>query len=362
MRNNRLIFLHIIAFFTVALVVMPFSARGSNILSSEENLWLKSRNNTIIVYPEKNDPPFSYISAGGKIQGLSIDYIELIAEKVGAKIQYLSPQPRNQLLAEFAEGKGDVITGVSPTSEKELHFIFSDSYITVPTVIVVRKDNSHKKILNLPDLNGQRVSVVSDSSLEAYVRENYPRVVIEDVTDDEVSLQQVVLGEVEAGVMDVASLSYYLSKQVLSSVKIAGNVGYDYEPSFGVSKDKAILQSILDKGMLQISISERQALNEKWIKVPGEDPKQSTLVATIQDNFSFIVLYVLIGLLIIIVLVLVLRKKTFRTEFFKKAHDISSLKEEMGELEKANDLLLDELKEIKSEEEKLVNKIKALDN
>lgn len=348
------------------LLILAFSfasvawAQNRGLLTPEEALWLESRNNTIVVYPEKNDPPFSYTSASGNLQGLAIDYMELVAEKVGAQIQYLNPQAKNQILVEFQNGKGDVVPGLTETSDKNLTFLFTDHYVEVPTVIVVRKDFDRGSALTLGDFNGKRVSVVAGSALENYVRQNYPRVVVEDVTDDEVSLQQIVLGEVDAGVMDVASLSYFLSKQVLNSVKIAGNTGYEYKPAFAISKDKGTLQSILEKGMTQITTNERSLLNDKWIVVPGEEKQDNSVWAKIDASVNLELLYIVFGLGVLLVIAFLMRfHRHDGVDYTHLEHD-HKMSEEVKELEQTNSMLLREIRELKEDEEKLAQKLDTI--
>ncbi len=351
----------LITIFIFNLFLVPVSAQTRDLLSNEEALWLKERNNTIVVYPEQNNPPYSYQSPSGNIQGLSIDYIELIAEKIGAKIQYLTPRSRNQINSDMQAGKGDVafLTMATP---KEEYLLFTESYATVPVVIVVRKDY---KItggnLTLNDFNGKKVAMISGSSIESYVNMNYPRVVREGMTDNEVSLQQVVLGEVDAAVMDVASLSFYLSKQVLSSVKIAGNTGLDYKPSFAVTKNKAMLQSILEKGLSQISINDRALFIDKWVALPGESKNvQYSFLTILKDNLSITILYILFGIGLGTVLILVFTRKHHRERYFRKVHEVDDLKDEFAELEGESSVLTQELLKIKLEEQKLKEKIESI--
>ncbi len=337
------------------------SAQTKNLLSPEESLWLKERNNTIVVYPEQNNPPYSYQSPSGNIQGLSIDYIELIAEKIGAKVQYLTPRSRNQINLDIAAGKGDIAFFTEDQTKNE-NLLFTESYATVPVVIVVRKDyGNHTSNLTLNDFNGKRVAMVSGSSIESYVGVNYPRVVREEMTDDEVSLQQVVLGEVDAAVMDVASLSFYLSKQVLSSVKIAGNTGLDYKPVFALTKNKEILQSILEKGLSQISVNDRDILVDKWVALPGENIKNNfSFFSVLKENLSITIVYVLFGIGLVTICILIFVRKHHRERYFRKVHQIHDLKDEFLELENESNALTEELLEVKAQEEKLKEKIKFL--
>ncbi len=351
-----LLFISLIIFNSVYIV-----SAESTLLTPEENLWLKSRNNTIVVYPEKNFPPYSYDNSSGTPQGLSIDYIELIAEKVGAKVEYLQSRPFSQILEDVKKGKGDIITSITDTKQAEDFLYFTDHYVTVPAVIVVRKDYENN-LRNLNDLVGKKVAIADEYAVEDFVRKNNPRIIIESMTDDEISLQQVVLGEVDAAIMDIASLSYYMSKQVLSSVKVSGNTGFEYKLSFAVPKDKQILQSIIDKGLQQISANDRQIFNDKWITVPGIENKNNlTLMEKAQDYLGPGVIYILftIGVATIVV-VIVTRRHPFYY-IHRKRRNIDELKEEISELEDTSKGLAEELENIKHLEEDIANKIKKID-
>jgi ABC-type amino acid transport substrate-binding protein/cell division protein FtsB len=348
--------------FTIACCVCTHALSAhaeSQLLTPQENLWLRSRNNTIVVYPEKNNPPFSYQSASGVIEGLSVDYIELIAENIGATVQYLAPRSRVQIVDEAATGKGDVILTLAATAEAEQKYVFTNSYVTVPFVIVVRKDIQSRASSSLADYLGKRVALTAGSVIEGYVRQNYPRIVIEDVTDNEAALQQVVLGQVEAAVMDVASLSYLLSKQVLSSVKVVGNVGFDFTPSFAMTKDKQVLQTILEKGMTQISPQEKEALTEKWISLPAKEESRG-LLEHLQSSTGMFILYVFFVVVLIGLIMILMHRRKKRWSQFRKDSTIQELHDELNELEAANKTLSEEIEEVKHLEETIEEKLKRL--
>ncbi|MEK7569356.1 MAG: transporter substrate-binding domain-containing protein [Patescibacteria group bacterium] len=341
--------------FFVLLANQAFSAT-SGLFTPEETLWLSSRNDTIVLYPEANNPPYSYQSPAGNLQGLSVDYIELVAEKIGARIEYLTPRSRSQLLSDFQAGKGDV-TFLTSDPEKEKYLIFTESYITVPVVIVVRKDYKAGGGLTLNDFQGKKVALVAGSTIENFTQTNYPRVVREGVTDNEVGLQQVVLGEVDAAVMDVASLSFYLSKQVLSSVKIAGNTGLDYKPAFSLAKGKETLQSILEKGLSQISATDRQTLTDKWIFLPGETKTSNSWFFSLESSFGLLSIYILFGIGFISIMILLLRRQHFPMPHFHRVQNMEKIKKEISELEGASETLAQELSDIRQEEGKLKEKL-----
>lgn len=332
----------------------------SALLTPEENLWLSSRNNTVVVLSEKNNPPFSYQSASGIIQGLSADYMELIAKIVDFKIFYAPPRSRSQIISELKEGRGDVALAISSLDEREKEFIYTESYITVPVIIVVRKDTEIKKNVNMSDYSGKRVAVVDSSAAEDFIRKNYPRVIVESVSDNEVALQKTVLGEVSASVMDVTSLSFLLSKQVVNSVKIVGNLGLDYQPTFAMLSDKQILQSILEKGLAQISATDRETISAKWVALPGEIKTQQSTLARATGNPALIVLYGIFGMAVIIFFILAFKKNSTPFYHRRKGLTIDKLKDEVNELEDTSKLLAEELEHVKEIEQHIAEKIKDL--
>lgn len=345
------------------LLAIPFTGNAENtILNPQENLWLKSRNNTIVVYPEKNFPPYSYQNSSGAPQGLSIDYIELIAKKIGAKIEYLPARPLSQILDDVRQNKkGDIISSLASTKEREDILYFSDNYVTSPAVIVVRKDLDEGNTVTLGDLSGKKVAIGKDYAVEGFVRTNNPRVVIESVIDDESGLQQVVLGEVDAAIMDITSLSYYLSKQVLNSVKVVGSTGFEYKLSFAVPKDKEILQSILDKGLQQISTNDRKILNDKWVVLPNEKTNKNPFISYILENMNTIIIYLLLGIIILVVIFSLRRRSGyFPFRYSRKTNAVSELKEEIAELESTSAGLMDELNHVKDLEQDIKEKIKDI--
>lgn len=146
-------------------------------------------------------------------------------------------------------------------------------------------------------------------------------------------------------------------------MKIAGNSGLDYKPAFAMTKDKTTLQSILEKGLSQISTNDRALLTDKWIALPGEIKQNSnSFLSILSNNLSIITLYVLFIVGILAVILMLLRRDawSWRSRHLHKAHDISDLKAEFSELENESDVLSHELLEVKAEEEKLKQKIKSL--
>lgn len=347
------------------LIIGAFSVSYAQILSPDQELWLSKRNRIVIVRPERNYPPFDFISYGstGRPQGLGVDYLELIAKKINLKLQYTEPSSLANILDEIKSGKNGLVIGVTPTREREDFLLLSKPFIEVPAVIVVRKDFPTKKSgLTLADFTGKRVAVGDSYGVESYINDNYKKIIVEPVSDDEVGLQKLLLGEVDAAIMDVASLSYYTANKALSYVVVGGQTGFDYKLSFGVSKNDSQLISILNIALGSISPQEQSNIKDKWINLP-KDQKTSKLGNLLNSNIIIIIGIIIVGGIVFIFTILIIMRSFKRFQFQANSSyknpktDIDILKEELKELEHASSDVSSELEHIKALEKNIADKI-----
>ncbi len=356
----------------LAISLFPFHTQAA-VLSPDQALWLKKHNNTLVVRPEKNYPPFSFVSTSPSVRpkGLAVDYLELIAKKINAQPTFLDAKSRNSILEDLKSGKEGIVLALSQTDERDEYLYFSEPFITLPAVIVTRKDfKSEKKELSLADLNAKQVAITEGYAVMDYVKNNYQRVIIESVSDDEIGLQKLLLGEVDAAVMDLASLSYYTSHDMLSYVTVAGQTGFEYKLSFAVSKNTPDLQIILNAGLKEITPSERALIKDRWITFPTKKENDSqNLFSILSEGIPlWIVITVSSAIVIFILLTIIIvhnrRHHRIHVAALARAHDkkekVSALVRELEELENANSVLGENMEEIKALEESIQEKIKRI--
>ncbi len=349
-------------------VALPSVSTAATILTPDQELWLLKHKKTIIVRPEKNYPPFSFVSStpNAKPKGLAVDYLELIARKVSAYPTYLEAKSLPLILGDIKQGKESVVLVVSENDERSEYLYFSEPYIAIPAVIVVRKDYKHSsKELTLADFNGKQVAIAEGDTVHDYVVGNYQKIIIESVSDNEVALQKLLLGEVDAAVMDLASLSYYTSHDMLSYVTIAGQTGFDYTLSFGVPKTMPELQAILNAGMKEITPSEKAIIKDRWITFPegeksGEKNLPFALGAPVWVGLSIGATIIIIFLLISIIVHTRRHHRihlaTLERSKEKKEH-LQALSAQLGDLEEASEELAQNMAEIKALEKDIQGKI-----
>jgi ABC-type amino acid transport substrate-binding protein len=367
-------FRYIIIFLSLFLFLQPLPV-GASVLAPNQATWLTKHENTIIVRPEQNYPPFVFVSSRPSIKpkGLAVDYIELVARKVGAQETYLEAKPRSVIVSEIKSGKEGIILALSETDENSNYLYFSEPFITLPAVIVTRKDfKPTEKELSLADFNAKQVAVTEGYGAMDYVKNNYQRIIIEPVSDDEVGLQKLLLGEVDAAVMDLASLSYYTSNDMLSYVRVAGQTGFEYKLSFAVPKSMPDLQVILNAGLKEITPSERAIIKDRWITFQS---KQENLNKSSFTNFSVgtpLWIGISVGATIIILILLFIiifhnrRHHKYHVASLSRSHEkekkVSHLTRQLEELENANSVLGENVEEIKNLEKAIQEKIEHIND
>ena len=79
--------------------------------SEQEQAWIQ-QNSKIIVGKEVDWPPFNFSDSSGNQQGISIDFLRLIANKTGMTFEFSEPLSYAQMHTLLATGDIDVIAAI----------------------------------------------------------------------------------------------------------------------------------------------------------------------------------------------------------------------------------------------------------
>ena len=80
--------------------------------------------------------------------GYSIDYMNLVASKVGLGIEYVHGHTWNNFLQMIKENKIDVMLNISKTEDREKYLSFALPYTKSIDTIFTKKDENNLKRLN----------------------------------------------------------------------------------------------------------------------------------------------------------------------------------------------------------------------
>jgi PAS domain S-box-containing protein len=244
-------------------------------LTVEESEFLKSHP-VIRVHNEKDWPPFNYFEYGIP-RGLSIDYMNLLAEKLNIKVEFISGSDWNEFLGMIKNKELDLMLNIVKTEKRQKYLLFTPTYMKNPNVIVSRKDKQFKSIEHL---FGKTVAIPRGFYQEEILIQSFPqirRLLFDDALE---SLKAVSFGKADAALGEKAVMEYIIDRNMLTGLKTSGeiDIGNPDLPNLriGIRDDWPLLHSALVKAMADVSPLQIREIQKKWILSIPEEPEQAS--------------------------------------------------------------------------------------
>ncbi len=299
---------------------------GQPIISTAEQQWLSQHERSIRIGITVI-PPQVMSDGEGTYKGLSLDYIHLMEHKLGCRFQLIAYSTWNDVINAAKERKIDMIFAAQQTPERLRYLLFTEPYIELPNIIIVRRDKAGGS--HLKEMSGWRVAISKGSAVHEYLQAKYPTLHLLPVPDEMTGLENVSLGEADATVVEISRASYYIEKKGILNLRVAGDAHFLYRLRFAVRNDWPEFQKILDKGLSSITAQERQDINRRWIMVGGESIlSHKTFLATLAGG---------IGIVAIVITMIFLWNRTLRKKILEGT---LQLRQELAERKRAEQELI----------------------
>ena len=244
-------------------------------LTLEEKAWLADHK-SIRIGVDPSWPPFEFFDATKVYSGIASDYVRHLNKELNinmAPVRNLSwPEVMNKAKA----GEIDVLPCVAKTPERSKFLLFSEPYISFPTVILTREDAPF--VSGVQDFENGKVAVVKGYVTQELLQRDYPDLEFYLAKDIDAALQAVSKRKVDAFVGNLASITYTTQKLGLTNLKVAMTTPYKYELAFAVRKDWPELVNILNKSIYSIPYLEKTTIHNRWINVRFERKTNWTLI------------------------------------------------------------------------------------
>jgi|GEM_PF-212886 len=232
-------------------------------LTQEEKQWIQ-KHPIMSVSNEPDFPPFDFMKEGKAI-GLGVDYINLVAQKVGLHVNYVQATWED-LLKRFEAGNIDVLQSVYLTKKRQKYAFFTTPFFTNYPAMAVRKGSA---ITTLEDLKGKKVALMRGYGTSEKLLRDIPEIKPIMCANVYEALHLVSFGEADVAFDSVGTMSYAIMEQMFTNLTIRKVDVSDKELSsdvhFAVKKENAILYSILQKGLDAITPEEHILLRSKWV-------------------------------------------------------------------------------------------------
>lgn len=271
-------------------------------LTTQERQWLFAPGREIRVGITVIPPQILFES--GTYKGLSLDYIHLLEQKLGYQFTLVPYPTWNDLLEAARLRKVDIVFAAQKTPDRLQYLCFSEPYIDLPNIILVRKDKQGGE--NLLAMTGWTVAASAGSAVFEFLQRKFPDLVLRPVPSEREGLEKVSLGEVDAMVLEISRASYYIEKQGILNLRVAGDAQFLYHLSFAVRSDWPQLCSLINKALGAVSDKEKNDISRRWIIVGEQNILTSRKFQTIAAISLLAFIIVISGIMVWNIL---LRKK-----------------------------------------------------
>ena len=253
-----------------------------NLFTNEEKHYLLNHP-TIKVHNESNWPPFNF-NIDNTPKGFSIDYMNLLASKIGININYVSGFPWNEYLKKLKDNEIDVMLNIAKTKDREKKFNFTSPYFHSTDAVFVKENINNLK--KLSDFNGKTLAVIKGFYEEEVLEKNYPDINLLLVDNSLTGLKKVIFNEADGFIDDFTVSNYFITNNLISNLKPAFEIkeeNFNLDLSLATNKQNEILRNILEKGKNLISENELLNLKKKWV-IQNEKKIQLNTYLTEEEN------------------------------------------------------------------------------
>ncbi|SBS28699.1 Signal transduction histidine-protein kinase BarA [Marinomonas aquimarina] len=268
-------------------------------LSNEQLMWLN--NHPVISFGADNDwRPFEFLDENGHHKGMIADYLKLLGAQLGVEFQLKSEENWSAMIAQAKSGEIDILPGLTPTPSREDDFLFTDSYLSLPTVIITRKETP--KATSIEDIQDFKFGAITGYASSQWLKENYPELEIIPVANLTEGLEQVANGTLDAMLANQFSALDRVAALGLTNLKNNFRTEFSYDLAIGVRKDWPELVEIFNRAFQAITPAQRDRIRSKWISV-GLDVETEQVVEASTVGIPIIrVILITVGLAAIFLL------------------------------------------------------------
>jgi polar amino acid transport system substrate-binding protein len=229
--------------------------------TQEELNYLKDKR-VLRVQNDSNLAPYNF-NENGIAKGFSIDYINLIANKLALQVEYIQGN-WDDFLNMLENNQLDMMLNVLKSKEREERFLFSDiSYLLATPAMITRI--AERDYHSFSEIDGKTIALVKGYHSYDRVKKDYPNVAIYP-TNNVLEMIQAVSNkkaDVAYALRDV--LEYNINKHLITNLNVSNNIDDEkFGFYFTYNKNNTILKNIIHKAEKLISKTELEELQLKW--------------------------------------------------------------------------------------------------
>ncbi|MCF7751303.1 transporter substrate-binding domain-containing protein [Bacillus subtilis subsp. subtilis] len=245
------------------LAVCAEGAATAPSLSPRQSEWLGRHPTIILGLYDSGWPPFESLH-DGRPQGLGYDYLNLLAQRLGVRVEVRRYRDWTAVLDAACRGEVDVVMNVTLTPDRTRCMVYTGSYASAPLAVVGRPDDTRTS--TDPDLQGLRVVTEREFVTSDQVRARFPGALRVTAADTLTALKMVSGNQADVYIGNAHVASAMIQQHAMGPIALLRPS--DLPPErlhFGIPNAKQPLAEALDSVLGQLTTTERDALAKRWL-------------------------------------------------------------------------------------------------
>lgn len=280
--------------FSALLLPAANAAPAGIAFTPQEKAYLE-RVGTLRVCVDPDWIPFEHINAQGQHEGIAADLLQLVAQRVGLKIEVYPVNTWDESLAASQSKRCQLMSFLNQTPARDQWLIFTQPIFYDQNIIITREE--HPYIGELRDLAEHTVVLPRGTMIEERIRLDFPNLKVITTDSEADAISYVSERKADMTVRSLIVAAYAIKKQGFFNLKISGHIpAYSNQLRIGVLKDEPLLRDILDKGVRSVTAEEREAIANRHVLINVQNGVDYTLVWQIAGAAACLLLLVLAGM------------------------------------------------------------------
>jgi two-component system, NarL family, sensor histidine kinase EvgS len=213
-----------------------------------------------------SEPPFASFDERGQPQGLTVDMLRAVLERLGVPVGPMQPLSPAQARQAVIDGSVDLLVGMDESADLVPLLRFVGPFIEYPMVLIGRPESA---LFELDQLVGRRLALPPRSAARALVESRYPGIDIVDCADVVACIDAVGLQRADGTLADVVAAVSTLARRPRVDVQVTG-----VEPalrrahSLAVHVRHAELVPLVKRALDHAVETDMEALKQRWFTRP----------------------------------------------------------------------------------------------
>lgn len=244
--------------------------------------WLRGKRTLVLGITAPDYAPFDITFSGTDLEGVTADYIGLVANALNLQIEVRRYVDRASAVEALQRGEIDLLSRSTFYESSFPGVVLSLPYFANQPIVIgpqgVRMDSSDQ-------LAGKRISVVSDYFSSDELAKHFPKSSIMPFQSVRQALESVAFGQVDIYVGDSFSAQYLISQGYLANLKPLNFVGFNGAGfSFALRDSDSPLLKILNSVLSVIPRQTENAIQRRWSSGGAYAVANKRLILTPQEQ------------------------------------------------------------------------------